>query len=270
MTELAAALAALRAWQRDDAPFQLHPGDVGWFQRFGVDETAAAVRTWSDGGGIRAVGLLDGDDPLRLAIDPDAQQDRALAERIAGELQVDHLEVPSGAVIRDVLGAEGWVRDELWTPLRRDLTEPVEHPSLRIEVTDATTIEVRVAVHRATFERSIFTADSWRTMAAGDAYEDARCLVGYDGDIAVAAVTVWSAGPGRPGLIEPLGVHRDHRGRGHGRAITLAAASVLRDLGSSSATVATPSANVAGVAGYEAGGLMRMPERMDLARPSAR
>jgi ribosomal protein S18 acetylase RimI-like enzyme len=104
-------------------------------------------------------------------------------------------------------------------------------------------------------------------MAAGPAYADARCLVGYDDrDDAVAAATVWSAGAGRPGLLEPVGVHRDHRGRGHGTAITLAAAATLRRLGSSTATVCTRSANVAAVATYESAGFERLPDVRDLRR----
>lgn len=99
-------------------------------------------------------------------------------------------------------------------------------------------------------------------------YGDARCLVGYDAqNAAVAAVTVWSAGPGRPGLIEPLGAHRDHRGHGHGRAITLAAAAGLQEMGSSSAVVCTPSANVAGVAAYVSAGFEKLLQVRDLRRP---
>jgi GNAT superfamily N-acetyltransferase len=47
----------------------------------------------------------------------------------------------------------------------------------------------------------------------------------------VAAVTVWSAGPGKPGLLEAMGVHREHRGLGYGKAITVAAAAALQELG---------------------------------------
>ncbi|MFJ7779052.1 hypothetical protein [Streptomyces yangpuensis] len=36
-------------------------------------------------------------------------------------------------------------------------------------------------------------------------------------------MTVWSGGPGRPGLLEPMGVHREHRRRGHGTAVAVAA-----------------------------------------------
>lgn len=46
---------------------QLHPGDLGWFWQLGVVvAAAAAVRTWSRGGQIVAVGLLDGPELLRL------------------------------------------------------------------------------------------------------------------------------------------------------------------------------------------------------------
>lgn len=97
-------------------------------------------------------------------------------------------------------------------------------------------------------------------------YADARCLVAYDGQgNAVAAVTVWSAGPGKPGLLEPLGVHREHRGHGYGKAMTVAAAAVLRELGSSSAVVCAPSQNVGAVATYKSGGFRQLPEIRDLA-----
>jgi ribosomal protein S18 acetylase RimI-like enzyme len=125
---------------------------------------------------------------------------------------------------------------------------------------------VRAAVQRASFVRSTFTEEAWRAMAAGSPYAGARCLVAYDGGEAVAAVTVWSAGPGRPGLLEPMGVHSDHRGRGHGRAITLAAAAALRELGASSALVCTPSSNVGAVATYRSAGFEAGPEIRDRCR----
>jgi len=264
-----AALDALREWQDDAAPFQLHPGDVGWFWRFGAPATAAAVRTWSRGDELLAVGLLDGPEVLRLAIAPSAQQDEDLAQQLVDGLgrQAECVEVPTHALVRERLSAAGWQLDEPWTPLRRDLTEPVEDPGVRIEVIGPDRAAVRAAVQRASFDRSTFTADHWRAMAAGPAFAGARDLVAHDGEgNAVAGITVWSAGPGRPGLIEPMGVHRDHRGHGYGTAITVAGAAALRDMGSSSATVCTPSANVAGVATYRAAGFRPLPERRDLRR----
>ncbi len=274
---LSKAVSALRAWQHDGAPMQLHPGDVGWFWRFGAAVTAAAVRTWSRDGQVLAVGLLDSPDVLRLAIAPDAQQDADLARRLVADMTEPdrgvlgqgkaYVEAPTGALVQELLSEGGWQSDEPWTPLRRDLTELVPGPQVRIEVIGPELAPVRSAVQRASFDKSTFTDERWHAMAAGLPYADARCLVGYDGQgNAVAAVTVWSAGPGKPGLLEPMGVHREHRGQGYGTAISVAAAAALQQLGSSSANVCTPSSNVGAVATYKSAGFLRLPEVRDRRR----
>ncbi|MGC7099263.1 GNAT family N-acetyltransferase [Amycolatopsis lurida] len=272
--ELGDAVRALREWQYDGSPFQLHPGDIGWFWRFGAETTAAAIRTWSRDGRILAIGLLDEPDLLRLTIAPDAMQNEELARKLAGDLTGHEvlpagkafLEAIQGALVHDLLTENGWGVDEPWTPLRRDLTEPVEDPGARIEVVGPELVSTRTAVQRSAFGKSTFTDERWHTMAAGVPYADARCLLAYDNDSAVAAVTVWSAGPGKPGVVEPMGVHADHRGRGHGRAITLAGAAVLRELGSSSVVVYTPSSNVGAVATYKSAGFEAAPEIRDRRR----
>jgi ribosomal protein S18 acetylase RimI-like enzyme len=81
-----------------------------------------------------------------------------------------------------------------------------------------------------------------------------------------AVVIVWSAGPGKPGLVEPMGVHQDFRGRGYGKAICVAGAAALREMGSSSVRVCTPSSNVGGVATYKAARFEAMPEIHDRIR----
>ncbi|MEU9833292.1 GNAT family N-acetyltransferase [Streptosporangium sp. NPDC048047] len=271
---LSEVVDALREWQHHEAPLQLHPGDLGWFWRFGAETTAAAVRTWSRDGRILAAGLLDGPGLLRLAIAPDAQRDEELARRLAEDVTEPergvlpegkaNIEAPMRALVQDLLAERGWDLDEPWTPLRRDLTDPVEDPGVRIEVIGPERADVRATVQRASFDGSTFTDDHWHAMAAGPPYAGARCLVAHDDrGNAVAAVTVWSAGPGKPGLLEPMGVHREHRGRGHGTAITLAAAAALREMGSPSAVVCTPSANVGAVATYVSAGFERLPEVRD-------
>lgn len=267
-------VGALRDWQDGGAPMQLHPGDVGWFWRFGTTATAAAVRTWHRDDEILAVGLLDGPVLLRLAIAPAAQRDEELARQLVDDVTAPErgvlpegrvsVEAPMGAVIQDLLCGRGWSSDEPWTPLRRDLTAPVPDPGVRIEVIGPERAHLRTAVQRAAFDASTFTDERWRAMAAGSPYADAGCLVAYDEQgHAVAAVTVWSAGPGKPGLLEPMGVHRHHRGQGFGTAITLAAAAALREMGSSSATVCTPSANTAAVATYRSAGFQALSEVRD-------
>ncbi|MGW0206788.1 N-acetyltransferase family protein [Streptomyces sp. NPDC003233] len=274
---LSEAVGVLREWQYDGAPMQLHPGDLGWFWRFGAEATAAAVRTWRRDGRILAVGLLDGRDLLRLTTAPDAQRDEELAQRLVEDVTEPergvlpagrvYVEAPTGALVQDLLFEDGWDGDEPWTPLRRDLTAPVPDPGVRIAVVGPEQVHVRTAVHRAAFDRSTFTDERWHAMAAALPYADARCLVALDDQgSAVAAVTVWSAGPGRPGLLEPMGVDGEHRGHGYGRAICVAAAAALRELGSSSAVVCTPSANAGAVATYKSAGFQQLPERRDRRR----
>ncbi|MEV8321423.1 GNAT family N-acetyltransferase [Streptomyces sp. NPDC059900] len=275
--ELTGAVEALRVWQGDDTPLQLHPGDLGWAWALGAQRLAAAVRTWSADGQIIAVGYLDDPDVLRLTTAPDLRQDANLAHRLLADLNDPQrgvlpagkvgLEIPDGALLREVLLEAGWRLDEPWTPLRRDLSGPVKDCCLRIEVAGPQTAGVRTAVHRSAFGSPAFTEEIWHVLAAGPVYADARCLIGYDDqDNAVAAATVWSAGPGRPGLLEPVGVHADHRGRGYGTAISIAAAAALRELGASSALVSTPSSNAAAVAAYRAAGYEPSPQRLDVSR----
>jgi GNAT superfamily N-acetyltransferase len=274
---LSEAVGVLREWQYEGAPMQLHPGDLGWFWRFGAMATSAAVRTWSRDGQILAIGLLDGPDLLRMTTAPDAQQDAELARQIVADLNQPqrgvlpegrvYVEAPAGTLVQDLLAADGWNTDVPWTPLRRELAEPVKDPGVRIEVIGPDQAQVRTTVQRAAFDRSTFTDERWHAMAAGAAYANARCLVAYDEQgNGVAAVTVWSAGPGKPGLLEPMGVHRDHRGHGYGKAISAAAAAALRELGSSSALVCTASSNAAAVATYKSAGFQPRPEVRDRRR----
>ncbi|QIS20935.1 GNAT family N-acetyltransferase [Nocardia terpenica] len=269
---LGETVSVLREWQCDGPSGQLHPGDLGWFWRFGAEATAAAVRTWRRDGDVLAVGLLDGPELLRLAIAPDAWRDEELAQQLVedvtdqqrGALEKVCVGAPRGALVRDLLSENGWNAGEAWTPLRRDLTEPIQDPGMRIDAIRPEQVSVRTAVQRASFDRSTFTDERWHTMAAGLPYADARCLVAYDEQgNAVAAVTVWSAGPGKPGLLEPMGVHRGHRGHGYGTAITIAAAAALQELGSSSAIVCTPSVNIGAVATYKSAGFQRLSEIRD-------
>lgn len=263
--DLPGVATVLAGWQRDDGAVQFHPGDLGWFWRFGDERTAAAVRVWERDGATLAVGLLDEPDMLRLAIAPESFGDEELAAVVAADAGdpgrgvliegTVYVDAPEGARIREVLAADGWELDDPWTALQRDLAAPVEDPGVVVEVVGPQTAPLRVAVQRASFDGSTFTDDRWVAMAAGSPYQDARCLLARDrAGAAVAAVTVWSAGPGRPGLLEPLGVHRLHRGAGHGRAIALAAANALRDLGASAALVCTPSFNDGAIATYRSAG----------------
>lgn len=270
-------LDALAAWQDLNASVQLHPGDLGWHWRFGADTVARSVRVWSKKGTVQAVGFVDGG-ALRMGIAPSADADEELAQQIAADVGDPSqgilptgevtIEARSGAALHAVLGEQRYDRDDPWTPLVRDLGAPVRTEDLRVEAVGDDRAEDRVAVHRAAFgPRSTFTAERWHSMADGVPYTQARCLVGYgDQGEPAAAVTVWAAGPGRAGLIEPMGVDPAHRGTGYGRAITVAGAAALREMGASTAIVATPSANTGAVATYRSAGFAALPEVEDFVR----
>lgn len=276
--DLPAVVDAVATWQSEGAPIQVHPGDLGWYERFGSEALAASLRVWTRGNDLLAVGFLDESELIRMAIAPAVSDDEKVALRISDDF-VDALGevLPSGSgvvearfghALRHVLTDRGWTADDSWTPLHLDLSLPAPPCLLRVEVVVPGRVEDRIAVGDAAFHGSTLTAGRWRQMARGHAYQNAACLVGYDAEgEAVAATTVWSAGHGRPGVIEPLGVHLDYRGRGHGVAMVLAAATAMRQMGCSSATVATPSANKAAVATYQAAGFTTSGEVSDFRRP---
>jgi len=256
---------------------QLHPGDLGWYWQFGAEAMAAAVRTWSRAGQLLAIGFLDGPGMVRMTVAPEARREEELAHQVVSDLSEPErgvlpagkvsVEVPDGTRVQGLLSEVGWAAGESWTPLRRDLSGAVEEPGVRTEVVGSGQVSEFTAVHRSAWDSPRFTDELWRTMAAGLPYTDARCLLAYDDrGVAVAGVTVWSAGPGKPGLLEPMGVHADHRGLGYGRMICVAAAAELRRLGSSSAVVCTPSSLVPAVATYLSAGFQRLPERLDRSR----
>ncbi|MEV0972088.1 hypothetical protein [Microtetraspora glauca] len=134
----------LGEWQHDGGPVQVHPGDVGWFWRFGAKRTAEATRTWSRAGEVLAVGLLDGAELLRLAFAPEALRDEELAQQVAEDVSAPergvllegkvYVEAPTGALVQDLLFQDGWESGEPWTLLRRDLGAPVPDPGVRVEV----------------------------------------------------------------------------------------------------------------------------------------
>lgn len=270
---------AVASWQHEGSPIQVHPGDLGWYERFGAEALAEALRVWACGSTTVAVGFLDESELIRMAIAPGIGDDDDIANHIADDF-VDSLdevlpagsgivEARSGRALQRVLTDRGWTADAPWTPLHRDLTPPVQAPALQVRIVGPELIEDRIGVEAAAFPGSSLTAEHWHQMAGGYAYRNAQCLVGYDEEgTAVAATTVWSAGRERPGVIEPLGVHADHRGQGHGVAMTLAAAKALRRMGCSSATVATPSSNAAAVATYQAAGFVAPSEVTDFCRPA--
>ncbi len=283
VNELNQIVGVLKQWQYDEGPLHLHPGDLGWYSLRGAAATAAATRVWSDGDTVLAIALLDGPQLLRFAMDPARHQDESLAVRIAadvGEPAAGVLDAGSATIeargasaLSGQLAKEGWSPDEPWTPLQRNLAATVEVAGHRIETIEPGCTDEWVSVHWSAFrgtpmpdERLRKFVAGWRAAAEGPCFEAVRILSLHDDSRAVAVATVWSAGAGRPGLIEPMGVHQEHRGRGYGTIMTRAAAASLREMGSSSAIVCAESSNTGAVSTYLAAGFSAYPEVTDWRR----
>jgi GNAT superfamily N-acetyltransferase len=271
-------VGVLSSWQRDAALVQLHPGDLGWAWRSGSSAVASSLRVWSEDDAIVAIGFFDGADVFRMTVSPARWSDESLARRLADDLFDPRfspgplsLELPVETTLRATLARSGWTPGEAWTPLAHDPSAPTADapPALTIERVGAHVVSEFTALHRSAWGNARFDDESWQTMADGPAFRDALCLLGRDPTgAAVAGVTVWGAGAGRPAVLEPMGVHAEHRGRRYGTAICLVAAAAARKLGASTAWVCTPSALHSAVATYRSAGFVALPERLDLVRPA--
>lgn len=285
MDELARVIVASASFQGDDeGPAQLHPGDVGWHQKDGPEGVARSLRVWERNHEPVAIGTLDNEASIiRLAISPAVADDPRVAARITDDLDSGSIlraesasaEVRYGAALQRSLRERGWAEGDAWACFTLGLSRSLPDHRRRLAIIDGAetgipdemTVGDIVAAHRMSWDRSAFTTDKWHAMARGAAFRQGRSLVLYAEDKPVATATVWSAGPGLPGLIEPLGVARDQRGRGYGRAIVNACAAALRDLGASSMRVATPVTQWPAVPLYAAT-MRRLPDVHDLVRPT--
>lgn len=287
--DLGKIAADLSHWQRDEGTLHLHPGDIGWHSLAGATKTARDLRVWSRDGEMVALGMMDGPGLLRMAMDPAAHDDDELARRIssdmndpdagvlvAGEATIEARGLRS---LRRLLSDEGWTADALWTPFRCDFSRAIERDlieraAVRIETIGLDQADAWLAVHWSAFKGTPFEdadrrrlLERWGAMAGGPFSHLAQHLIAFDAEgTAVAVTTVWTAGPDRPGLIEPMGVHSDHRGHGFGAAITTAGSDALKKCGSSSAMVAAENSNTGALATYAAAGFTALEPVADLKR----
>jgi hypothetical protein len=270
----ATAIAALADWAPQHGPVTgLHAGDIGWHLRHDdayLDGTIVVAR---DGRELVATAVVESEG-LRPALRPDRKDDEELAAALgalAQSLTRSPTPSPNGAgtevfcdvvpdsALRAWLVARAWSLDPVpWALFHRPLSaadaELGQGLASPVETDDD--IRDRVNVQFNAFHRSTFTIDRWHQMAAGPGYRRELDLLRRDDDgVAVSGATTWMAGPGRVGILEPVGTHRDHVARGHGQAVTLAAIGAVARAGASGVTVQTPASNAAAVRAYQRCGL---------------
>ncbi|MBF4765803.1 GNAT family N-acetyltransferase [Nocardioides islandensis] len=279
---VAELIAAMTAWPHPDrVAAGLHVGDLGWHLRLDDDALENAFVGWWEGDDLQAVALLE-DVVGRFAVRPGLERDAALGEQLAAECRwladthrgdAVYAELRAEAAARRILVGEGWSLDpEPWVALHADLDrwQPrVDLDGVSLEAA-ADAVAERVAVQRAGFENSTFTAEAWSRLAAGPAYRrDLDVVLRADGE-AVAIGTAWLAGEGATAILEPVATHQDHRGRGFGVRVVTALISRLRHLGASGVTVCTPLDYTGAIATYRAAGLAPVEHLSSLVGQSAR
>ncbi|QIG44206.1 GNAT family N-acetyltransferase [Nocardioides anomalus] len=270
--DAAALVAQVAGWDagRRYVGAELHAGDLGWHLRGPDQVLAGTVHGWWRADGLVAVAEIE-DATARPRVRPDLRADPEVAAAVAdvvdalpGEQQWS--EAADDSALRFELAARGWSLDpDPWTNLWAD--------GARWEVADrgevvraADDVSGRVTVQRHGFARSTFDEPSWHRMAAGPGYRpDLDLVVRHDG-VAVAAGTAWLSVPGGPAYLEPLATHRDHRGRGYGRACVRALVDACLAAGASGLSVATPSSNTGGVAAYVSAGMVPVQTLQGLTR----
>lgn len=280
LDQVGEVIEALSGWQpRSGCSSGLHPGDVGWKLREPTEQIPQILFAWRDRRrAIVAVGLLDEPLRLRVAIAPDHQEDPVLASALAGAA-LDLLpageafvELASGPPLLAVqLVSDGYEAERdlellLYRPLGPGDVGPP--PGVR-PIRDDAEARARVDVQRSAFARSTFTLEKWQRMASYPGYLRELDLVAWTArGAAAAAATAWSAGPGRCGLLEPVGTHPDHRRAGHASRVITGACAALASLGASGVAVRTPASNVAAVAAYRACGFRTLAWTAALRRPA--
>lgn len=286
-SELDSLYDQLSRWQQNPWGGQLHPGDLGWRSTVGVEKLAADLRVWRAQDAVVAIGMFDDENLIRLALAPKVIHDEPIAQNIANDLENPSAGVFNGAsaivearqapALSATLRQRGWCDDDEWVPLIRDLNhsvspDPVDDVGLSIQVAGPDQVVEWADVHWSAFKGAPGEPDVQeryrarvRAAWAGAYGQEAQFLIARDpGGVAVAVVAVWCAGAGRPGLVEPMGVHREYRGRGYGRAVTVAAAGALAERGASHAVVVAQTSETAAVATYQSAGFVPQNPVADL------
>ncbi len=225
-----------------------HIGEIAWNRLEHVGrEPEWPTRIWEAGDTPVAWGWLRLPGHLDLCVDPafphliDDVLDWFESEAVDDELTVTITQAePSEAFLRR--GYERAAEDRFFLHLHRDLAD-VPSPMLPAgyssrSVSGPPDLERRVAIHRAAFEPSSVSEESYGAIMGAWPYRSDldRVVVGPDGSF-VSFCLVWFDERNGVGQMEPVGTHPDHRRRGLGSAVCLDALGRLRDVGATSAIV---------------------------------
>lgn len=271
-------MAVMSAWQPTyGCASGLHPGDIGWNLAWPDEQSLPAIRLWRDADGrLRAVGIADGPGEWRLTTDPALAYHPALAATLAEELEergdgAVSIDLPAGPTLLAArLVADGFASGQtLWPLLFRAISGPLDPPG-DVSPIRPDEFAARAEVEHSAFGGALVDLERWGRMHSRPGCDAGLDLVARAPDGRVAAgATAWSAGPGRPGLLEPVATHADQQRQGYGRRVVEGACAALAARGASGVSVHTPAFNRGAIATYRAAGFRIIGWTAPLVRESS-
>jgi ribosomal protein S18 acetylase RimI-like enzyme len=231
-------------WRLEGPYVATHVGDVAWGSTHRPDVHWRA-RIWEEGGRAAAAAWLRAPGELEYELLPE-HRDGALEEQILGWAQAPltyalstdrrrlaFLEEHGYEPAADVKSLDCHVLD-----LQQSVAFPEVPPAFRPRTVGPADLDRRVAVHRAAWEPSRVTVESYREVMAAWPYRaDLDCVVeAPDGSFA-ASCLAWLDAENRVGELEPVGTAPAYRRRGLASAVCRFALARLHEEGAASAIV---------------------------------
>lgn len=220
-----------------------HVGGLAWNHAHIAGRDAEMKRRlWSDGERVVAWGWVYLPGELEWATAPGCEE--VLREVVAwfeDVAQGDRLETSvlrDDATCADLLSSMGYQEDPsapFFSYMMRDL-DTIEPPTLptgfRLRTTTEADVDRRVDLHRAAWEGTRFSAESYRAVRGTWPYrETLDCVVESPDGTLASSVIAWLDPENRVGEFEPVDTHRAYRRLGLARAVNLFALERLRDAG---------------------------------------
>ena len=237
-------------WRLEGPAVGTHVGDLAWAPTCIAGAPPWRARLWEAGGRVVAGAWMRRPAELEYEVHPEHRQEPLLDEILSwfeSEAEGDALTTYSLSTDAERLAflhRHGYEPHP--TAVRvafhvRTLGEPeeIEPPAgFRLRTVQAGDLEHRVAVHRAAWEPSRVTVESYRDVMAAWPYRpDLDCVVeAPDGSFA-ASCLAWLDERNRVGELEPVGTDPAYRRRGLGAAVCRFALQRLREEDATQAVV---------------------------------
>jgi GNAT superfamily N-acetyltransferase len=237
-------------WALEGKRTHTHIGDLAWWATMHTGrEPEWNRRLWLDGERCVAWAWLDR--PASLDYEVHAElRGGSVHEEVLDWFEAEAEGGPLHAWVMDgdemsleLLSRRGFARPERYKWYAYYVRELDSLPTVSNEVVLRTVngeedLSARVAVHRAAWEPSRVTEESYRNVMRTWPYRsDLDCVVEVPDGTFAAYVLCWYDEANRVGEFEPMGTHPTHRRRGLGAAVCTYALGCLRDVGARMAIV---------------------------------